>query len=62
MVDPQAIQSNTFAMEWPPKSGRPMEFPEIDQAEFFDLAAARRKIKAGQEALIDELERIVKSK
>ena len=57
--DPGAIVSNTFTMEWPPKSGRQMEFPEIDRAEFFDLAAARQKIKRGQEALIDELAGIV---
>ncbi len=54
--DPAAIKSNTFTMEWPPKSGRQMEFPEIDRAEFFDLATARKKIKAGQDALIEELE------
>ena len=53
--DPSAILSNTFMMEWPPKSGRQMEFPEIDRADFFDVAAARRKIKAGQMALIEEL-------
>jgi predicted NUDIX family NTP pyrophosphohydrolase len=53
--DPKTIRSNTFTMEWPPKSGRQMKFPEIDGAEFFDLATARKKIKAGQEALLDEL-------
>jgi len=56
--DPSAILSNTFSMEWPPKSGQQMEFPEMDRAEFFDVAAARRKIKAGQEALIEELQEI----
>ncbi len=50
--DTQAIRSNTFTMEWPPKSGRQQEFPEIDRAEFFDLGMAKRKIKAGQEALL----------
>jgi len=54
--DPAAIKSNTFTMEWPPKSGRQMEFPEIDRAEWFDLATAKTKIKAGQEALIEEFE------
>ncbi len=54
--DPGALVSNTFTMEWPPRSGRRMEFTEIDQAEFFDLDAARRKINAGQASLIDELE------
>lgn len=53
--DPASIKSNLFSMEWPPKSGRQMQFLEIDRAEFFDLDEARTKIKAGQEALIDEL-------
>ena len=57
--DPAAIKSNTFTMEWPPKSGRQMEFPEIDRAEWFDLATATKKIKSGQVALIDELVAIV---
>ena len=47
------------SMEWPPKSGRQVEFPEIDRAEFFDVDAAKRKIKAAQGALIEELEGIV---
>lgn len=54
--DQTTLQSNTFTMEWPPHSGWQMEFPEIDRAEFFDLDTARRKIIAGQEALIEELE------
>ena len=53
--DPKTIRSNTFTLEWPPNSGRPAEFPEIDRAEFFPLDAARRKIKSGQQALIEEL-------
>lgn len=57
--DPRATVSNTFTMEWPPRSGRQMEFPESDRAGFFDVAAAKRKIKAGQAALIEELQRIV---
>ena len=57
--DPEKIVSNTFTMEWPPGSGRKMEFPEIDRADFFDVAAAKRKIKAGQEALIEEVESII---
>ena len=58
--DPAAIRSNTFTLEWPPHSGRQAEFPEIDRAEFFDLATARRKIKTGQEALLEELEQILR--
>jgi len=57
--DPAKIVSNTFTMEWPPKSGQRMEFPEIDKADFFDVAAASRKIKAAQMALIEECQRIV---
>ena len=57
--DPTAIVSNTFNMEWPPRSGKQMDFPEIDRAEFFDVSTARQKMNAGQVALIDELERIV---
>jgi Predicted NTP pyrophosphohydrolase len=58
--DPSATVSNTFTMEWPPKSRRQMEFPEIDRAEFFDVDGAKRKIKGAQGALIEELEKIVK--
>jgi len=54
--NPVTIKSNTFTMEWPPKSGKQQEFPEIDRAEWFDLTAARTKIKAGQEGLIEEFE------
>lgn len=53
--DPATIVSNTFPMEWPPKSGRQVEFPEIDRAEFFDLTTARQKINAAQSALLNEL-------
>lgn len=56
--DPSEIISNTFTMEWPPRSGKQAAFPEIDRAEFFDVETAKRKIDAGQVALIDELERI----
>jgi len=57
--NPVECVSNMFSMEWPPHSGRQMEFPEIDYAQFFDIAAARRKINAGQLPLIDELEKIL---
>lgn len=60
--DPSAIVSNTFSMEWPPKSRRQMEFPEMDRANFFEVAAASRKIKAEQLALVEECERIVLGK
>ena len=54
--DPSATVSNTFTMEWPPGSGRQMEFPEIDRADFSGVAAAKPKIEAAQAALIEELE------
>lgn len=60
--DPSAVASNTFTMEWPPKSGRQMEFPEMDRAEFFDVAAAGQKIKAAQMPLVEECEQIVLGK
>ncbi len=58
--DPRSLRSNTFRMEWPPRSGKIQEFPELDRAEFFDLPAARRKANPAQVALLDELERRLK--
>ena len=60
--DPAKIVSNTFTMEWPPKSRRKMEFPEIDRADFFEVSAASRKIKAPQMALVEECQQIVLGK
>jgi predicted NUDIX family NTP pyrophosphohydrolase len=53
--EPAAMRSNTFTMEWPPRSGRTAEFPEIDRAEFFAAETAKQKINAAQAALVDEL-------
>ena len=55
-----SLSSNTFEIEWPPKSGRLQPFPEIDHAEWFDLEAARSKILSGQIELIDRLEKEVR--
>ncbi len=49
------LKSNTFELEWPPKSGRKRRFPEVDRAEWFRLAEARRKILRGQAEFIDRL-------
>jgi len=57
--DPAEIRSNTFELEWPPKSGRIQEFPEIDRAKFYDLAAARQKILASELPLLDRLAELV---
>ena len=56
-VDANAIVSNTYQMEWPPRSGRQQRFPEVDRAAWFDVAEARRRILSGQVPLIDELTR-----
>jgi predicted NUDIX family NTP pyrophosphohydrolase len=53
--DPSGISSNTFELEWPPRSGEISEFPEIDRAEWFPTIAARMKILKGQTGFIDEL-------
>ena len=58
-VDVQTMQSNTFEIEWPPKSGRMQSFPEIDRAEWFDLASAHAKILEAQRALLDRLAGLV---
>lgn len=57
--DSQPIRSNTFEMAWPPYSGRIQEFPEVDRAAFFDLAAGRRKLKESQCPLLDRLEALL---
>jgi predicted NUDIX family NTP pyrophosphohydrolase len=54
-LDAQAIQSNTFSVEWPPRSGRMREFPEVDRAGWFTLAQAREKLNPAQVALLDRL-------
>lgn len=54
-VDPTLIQSNAFTLEWPPKSGKLREFPEVDRAEWFSLADARRKILKGQRPFLERL-------
>ena len=54
-LDAEAIVSNTFELEWPPKSGRIQSFPEIDRAAWFDLESARAVIVAGQRPLLDRL-------
>jgi predicted NUDIX family NTP pyrophosphohydrolase len=53
--DPAALVSNTCEIEWPPRSGRTMEIPEVDRGAWFPIEAARGKIFKGQEALLDRL-------
>jgi predicted NUDIX family NTP pyrophosphohydrolase len=58
-IDVQNVASNAFEIEWPPRSGRRQAFPEVDRAEWFDLAAARAKINAAQRAFLELLEATV---
>jgi len=53
--DVSRLQSNTFELEWPPKSGRKQSFPEVDRAGWFAPEAARQKILAGQRPFIERL-------
>lgn len=53
--DPATIRSNTFTLEWPPKSGQMREFPEVDRAGWFTVEEAKRKINPAQAALLEEL-------
>jgi predicted NUDIX family NTP pyrophosphohydrolase len=54
-LDAGAIRSNTFTMEWPPRSGRKAEFPEVDRAAWFGVEEARERINPAQAAFLDRL-------
>lgn len=54
-IDPEKIRSNTFEIEWPPRSGKKQTFDEVDRGEWFDITVAKIKINPAQAALIDEL-------
>ena len=54
-LDADAIRSNTFSMEWPPRSGRQSEFPEVDRAAWFGIDEARERINPAQAAFLDRL-------
>lgn len=54
-IDVATVQSNTFDMEWPPKSGRTVSFPEIDRVLYADVETAKRKLKSTQCPFIDRL-------
>ena len=55
-LDPSTAVSNTYEMEWPPRSGVVRTFPEIDRVEWFDLDGARRRLKAAQVPFLDRLQ------
>jgi predicted NUDIX family NTP pyrophosphohydrolase len=58
-LDPATVVSNTFELEWPPRSGRTQAFPEIDRAGWFSLDAAREKLNPAQAAFVDRLEALL---
>lgn len=57
--DPAKLQSNTFFLEWPPKSGRQKQFPEIDRAAWFSMEAAAQKILKGQAPFLIQLQKML---
>ncbi len=57
--EPAALQSNSFEIEWPPRSGHRQRYPEIDRVQWFVLAEARRKLLPAQCDLLDRLERLI---
>jgi predicted NUDIX family NTP pyrophosphohydrolase len=57
--DAEATRSNTFSLEWPPGSGRQVEFPEVDRAAWFSLDEAKARIIRGQLGFLEELARII---
>ena len=58
--DAEAIRSNSFTMEWPPRSGQWRSYPEADRAAWFSLPQAREKILKSQQPLLEELEQLLK--
>jgi predicted NUDIX family NTP pyrophosphohydrolase len=59
-LDIDGVQGNTFTMEWPPRSGRIGEFPEVDRASWFDLATARSKMLPSQVEFLARLESLLR--
>jgi predicted NUDIX family NTP pyrophosphohydrolase len=60
--DASELRSNSFEMEWPPKSGRQQQFPELDRAAWFTLGEARLKILTGQAIFLDRLEKVIENR
>jgi predicted NUDIX family NTP pyrophosphohydrolase len=60
--DVDRLSSNTFELEWPPRSERMQQFPEVDRAGWFEIDSARRKLLAAQRAFIDRLIAVVPQK
>ena len=60
--DPAGIKSNSFTIEWPPRSGKQQAFPEVDRAAFFGIDEAKRKINPAQVELLSRLQGIVEER
>lgn len=60
--DPVKLKSNSFTLQWPPRSGKLQEFPEVDRAEYFEMSTARIKINPAQVPLLEELDRKLKAR
>ena len=58
--DASRARSNTFSMEWPPRSGRFREFPEVDRACWFPISEAKQRILPGQTGFLEQLERLIR--
>jgi predicted NUDIX family NTP pyrophosphohydrolase len=61
-LDPTRVRSNTFTLEWPPRSGAIREFPEVDRAQWFALAEARRRINPAQVVFLERLRDMLEGK
>ena len=59
-IDHQMIQSNTLPLEWPPRSGKYIEVPEVDKAGWFSYEVAKEKLIPGQVAILEELHKTVR--
>jgi len=62
LEDDFKLASNTFEMEWPPRSGKMQRFPEVDRGSFFRMEEARKKINAAQTAFLDRLIELLDSR
>jgi predicted NUDIX family NTP pyrophosphohydrolase len=60
--DSRPLKSNTFRMEWPPRSGKWVQVPEIDRAQFFSIPEAKRKLKEAQQPFLDRLQAALKDR
>jgi predicted NUDIX family NTP pyrophosphohydrolase len=61
-LNPGEVRSNTLTMEWPPRSGKEIEVPEVDKAEWFPLQVAYQKIHKGQVPVLEQFERLLYAK